>query len=391
MFTPETSKHFKKYVDKSGVVSYILTTRVAPIQQSFYFTSTCMTDNGRYLWFWGKFPPSIINVCFVLDFETDEIIPHYETISAQIGQVDTEGDDYYFTNGNGLYKVKANNPEEVTEIANKSVISYTPFDRFEKNLKGDPPCNGMYCQHLMWANDKKTCLLEPQFIVNGSRIGTINIETGEYEEWLQIHGNKYHHAQICPADPTLGLVNEDFYIDAVTGEYKLIRKLEDGTLCRIVLVRKDGTAKVIPPMFKERATHEWWAADGKSFYSVDMTMGLCRYTMDDGKWELRVPGKAWHGYCSKNEKYYVSDIDLVEQNFRGCESRVRFFNYETKKDVFIITENPRWNAPDKQNSYHMDPHPQFTCNDKYVAHTVTVDGHIDVAITPVDQLIEMTK
>ena len=391
MFTPETSKHFKKYTDPSGVVSYILTTRFAPVQQSFYFTSSCMTDDARYLWFWGKFPPSVVPICAVLDFETDEIIPHFETINAQIGQVDSDNGDLYFTNCDGLYKVSPRDTESVEERANKSVISYTPFDRFEKNLKGDPPCNGVYCQHLMWANDRKTCLLEPQFTVNGSRVGTINIETGEYDEWLQIHGNRYHHAQICPGDPTLGMVNEDFYIDAVTGEYKLIRTLEDGTLCRIVLVRKDGSATVIPPMFKTRATHEWWAKDGKSFYSVDMTMGLCRYTLDDGKWELRVPGKAWHGHCSKNEKYYVTDIDLVEQNFRGCESRVRFYNYETKKDVFIITENPRWNAPDNQNRFHMDPHPQFTAGDKYVAHTVTVDGHIDVALTAVEQLVEMTK
>ena len=43
MFTPETSKHFKEYTDESGVVSYILTTRVAPVQQCPYFTNPGMT------------------------------------------------------------------------------------------------------------------------------------------------------------------------------------------------------------------------------------------------------------------------------------------------------------------------------------------------------------
>ena len=90
---------------------------------------------------------------------------------------------------------------------------------------------------------------------------------------------------------------------------------------------------------------------------------------------------------SQREKY----IDLVDENYRGCESRVRFYNYETKKDVYIITKNPAWNDREHQNPFHMDPHPHFTCGGKYVCHTTTVDGHIDVAITPVDQLIEMTK
>lgn len=391
MYTIETSKHFKKYTDESGVVSYILTTRVAPVQQGFYYTNPCMTDDGRYLWFWCTYPPSISKVCAVLDFETDEITLHPETIGAGIPLMNTENGEALFLNGHGLYKIQPGDTLNSEKIADSSVIAKTVVDRFAASLQGDKPCAGMSATHLLWTNDHKTVLIDTQYKVNGTKVGSLDLETGEFTFWTDVEGRIYNHGAICPTDPDLGMVNEDFWTDAITGEYHLIRKLEDGTLCRIILVRRNGDVEVVPPMFKERATHEWWAADGKSFYSVDMTMGLCRYELATKEWELRVPGKAWHGHCSKDEKYYVTDIDLVDQCFRGCESAVRFYNYETKKDVRIITHNPRWNTPEEQNSYHMDPHPAFAGNDKYIVHTTTVDGHIDVAVTRIDQLIELTK
>lgn len=392
MFTPETSKHFKKYTDESGVVSYILTTRIAPVQQGLYYTNPSMTNDGRYFIFWGAHPISgSRKTIAVLDFETDEITVHHETAGAGIPLLDVDNGDIYLCMGGNMYKIRPDDTENFEVVARSSAVSRSVIDRFQENLQGDKPCAGVSACHLLWTKDKKTVLIDSQYRVNGTKIGTIDMETGKFTHWLDVFGKICNHAAICPTDPELGLVCEEFWIDAITGKYNLIRTLEDGTLCRIALVRPDGSYETIVPMFKERATHEWWADDGKSFYSVDMTMGLCRYTLEDKKWELRVPGKAWHGHSSKNEKYYVSDIDLVDQNFRGCQSRVRFYNYETKKDIFIITYNPAWNAPDNQNSYHMDPHPSFICNDKYVCHTTTVDGHIDVAITPVEQLIEMTK
>ena len=82
MFIPETSKHFKKYTDESGVVSYILKTRVAPIQQGPYFTNPGMTPDGRFMWFGCTCPPSSQKFRAVIDFETDEIFVHYGTVGA---------------------------------------------------------------------------------------------------------------------------------------------------------------------------------------------------------------------------------------------------------------------------------------------------------------------
>lgn len=54
----ERSKNFSPWIDpKCKVRSYILTKRVAPLQQSFYFVNPSMTRDARYLWFYCAFPP----------------------------------------------------------------------------------------------------------------------------------------------------------------------------------------------------------------------------------------------------------------------------------------------------------------------------------------------
>ena len=45
-----------------------------------------------------------------------------------------------------------------------------------------------------------------------------------------------------------------------------------------------------------------------------------------------------------------------------------------------------------ESNLHPDPHPQFVCGDRYVVCTINnADGHMDLAVTPVPQLIEMTS
>ena len=41
--------------------------------------------------------------------------------------------------------------------------------------------------------------------------------------------------------------------------------------------------------------------------------------------------------------------------------------------------------------YHLDPHPRFTQNEKYIVFTTSERGHPDLAIAPVAPLLEMTK
>ena len=43
---------------ETGVTIYILSRKVAPVQEAFYFSNASMTPDGRYLWFYCAFPPS---------------------------------------------------------------------------------------------------------------------------------------------------------------------------------------------------------------------------------------------------------------------------------------------------------------------------------------------
>ena len=47
----EKSSLFEAWTDpQTGIVSYILTKKVVPVQQSFYFVTPSMTSDARYLW-----------------------------------------------------------------------------------------------------------------------------------------------------------------------------------------------------------------------------------------------------------------------------------------------------------------------------------------------------
>ena len=110
MHTPETSRHFTRWVNPSnGVVSYILTGRVAPIQQTFYFTNPAWSADGRYLWFRCGFPPPggrhTQQVLGVIDFEHDELHVYPETqFSESSPAVDPLKGDVYWANHLDVWK-----------------------------------------------------------------------------------------------------------------------------------------------------------------------------------------------------------------------------------------------------------------------------------------------
>ena len=51
---------FRPYADPhSGVTSYVLSKRVAPVQKGNYFVNRSISHDGRYLWFQCASPPSM--------------------------------------------------------------------------------------------------------------------------------------------------------------------------------------------------------------------------------------------------------------------------------------------------------------------------------------------
>ena len=79
--------------------------------------------------------------------------------------------------------------------------------------------------------------------------------------------------------------------------------------------------------------------------------------------------------------------------WRGAESMLYFHNHITGKTIKFLTKNPvveGW-TPENSCPYHIDPHPRFVMDDKYITFTTTVRGCVDLAIANVEELIEATK
>ena len=73
----DIAKHpyFTEWIDpESGVRSYVLTKKLAPLQQSFYFTNSSFSADEQYLWFYAAFPPSPIISTLPLSPRTVETI-----------------------------------------------------------------------------------------------------------------------------------------------------------------------------------------------------------------------------------------------------------------------------------------------------------------------------
>jgi hypothetical protein len=70
---------------------------------------------------------------------------------------------------------------------------------------------------------------------------------------------------------------------------------------------------------------------------------------------------------------------------------VAFWNRETGRGVWIYSTRPALMPREKQSRLHPDPHPHFVMNGRYVVCTANnADGHMDLYVTPVDQLVKMT-
>ncbi|MDQ0877338.1 hypothetical protein QFZ77_005997 [Paenibacillus sp. V4I3] len=64
---------------ESGITSYILSEHHAPFQQAFYFTNANVTNDGKYMWFYASYPPSLGQCLGVIDMVEQEVRVYPET------------------------------------------------------------------------------------------------------------------------------------------------------------------------------------------------------------------------------------------------------------------------------------------------------------------------
>ena len=361
---------FETWTDPaSGVESLVLTRRIAPIQQSFYFVNSGFTDDGRYLWFYCSYPPGgdayYGRQLGVLDF-TDQTLRHFPETQFMDASpfVDPQSGEAYWTTGLGVWK----RGPKVEDKAERVGLFPAEFARRRRPLR--------LATHLSRSADRKSFAIDAQ-IGTEWFVGDLPLDGGEFRLW-QKFDLCHNHAQFSPIDPDLMLIAQDGWIDPATGK-------EGETSDRLWLMRRGEQARRLVPSAPLPASlrgHEWWDADGRHVWYIDYHAGTARVDIQTGERTLVWPGGHTHSHCDQAGKYLVGDINVAD------DWRVAFFNITTGKEIDIVSRLPVPLLP--RPAYHVHPHPRFCLNDRYICYTTNVRGSIDVALVPVSQLIERT-
>lgn len=374
---PASSPLFTAWRDPvSGVESFILDRRVAPLQQSFYYVNPSCSADGRFLWIYCAFPPAGNanqgRSLAVVDFQLQEVRHHPETGFLDASPaVDPATGEAYWCSGTELWKrgpLADDRPVLVNRFPSALVGGRRPW---------------RIATHLTFSADRRAVNFDAEI---GRRwfVGHFPLDGGEPVVWREFD-RCYNHGQFSPADPDLQLVNQDSAVDPVTGECPNYEN-------RMWLVRRDGAAR---PIFPDAAGsdaakhgHEWWSGDGRHVWYIHYNRGVMRVDpfADRPEPELVWPSDTVsHAHTSADESCVVAD------HLPGPETginKVVFLNRRTGREAVIVSQAPY--ADETLRRYHVHPHPQFCLNDRYICYTTTVRGRIDVALVPVDALLAAT-
>ena len=384
MKTPETSRLFERRVDPvSGVAHYVLTEKVCEYQQGFYFVNNSMTSDGRYLWFYATINPIYdgrVRHLGYVDFELDEVIlcPDAVFEGHASPYIDGESGTLYYSYENCLYK------REVGKDKRAVLLCKPKIDGFVSRL----------CTHLTMTSDGKHFFLDARVGNHKFVQGLVDMETGDFEKWTE-STRSTNHGQINPKNDRLALCAYDGYTDMDTGESYRIPKNADGIYERLWTVTPDGTRTMHPPM-NNYATHEWWSADGNKIYYCCDYYGIYGIDLRTGEDIAILEGvDPWHAHCTADERLFVYDEKKLERYggkwYRGCPAAVHLLNRDTGKIATIVTEMPEnGHTPENPNNYHIDPHPRFTDNEKYIVFTTSELGGCDLAVAVVDEVLSHT-
>ena len=363
----DKSKLFEAWRDPdTGIVSYILTRKVAPVQQSFYFVTPSMTSDGRYLWIQcagGSSGSGDDRTLAVVDRAEDTLTHLPETAYDGGPYVDPDDGAAYWCKGVSVYRCGPAPGDEVT------LVNTIPED-VHRGRTGKQKVS-----HLTRSADGKEFFMDSQF-GNDWVAGSLPLDGSDYQVW-QVFGRCYNHAQFNPVDSDLALIAQDWWPDAAGH----VKKYDN----RMWTIRRGEKARPIFE-FDNFYGHEWWDADGRTIWYIDYNKGTFKVdaftTEDVHVW----PAGNGHSHCSTCGRHLAGDIDVYSWRARGC--RVGFLNTVTGKEVNIVSDLP---MHPEMNTYHIHPHPQFCADNEFVAYTTTVRGQADFALTRTADLIAATS
>lgn len=373
----ERSPLFTPWCDPvSGVESFILGRRIAPLQQSFYYVNQSFSDDGRFLWIYCAFPPAGNGnqgrSLAVVDFELQEIRHYPETGFLDASPaVDLASGTAYWCTGVEIWKrgpLAGDLPVLVNRFPQTLALSRRPW---------------RLATHLTFSADRKALNIDAE-IGRQFFVGHAPLDGGDVVIWQELD-RAYNHGQFSPADPDLQLINQDSAVDPVTGACPNYEN-------RMWLIRRGGKAA---PIFADVASsgaamhgHEWWSVDGRHVWYIHYGRGVMRVDpfQAQPQAELMWPSDTVsHAHTDATETYVVADC---QPGAATGISKVIFYNRKTGREVSIVSQMPY--PPDALRRYHVHPHPQFCLQDRYICYTTLVLGRLDVALISVESLVALT-
>jgi hypothetical protein len=250
-----------------------------------------------------------------------------------------------------------------------------------------------YYTHLTLSHDRTLAFLDTQ-ADDDHIMGVLNIKTGAYTKWydagLLPHIN---HGQINPVRNDIALCCWECvpWTDSKGVLHDELRdwdKKNPGKPYPRLQLCEPGKLTMVPAK-SQYATHERWDEQGEGFYWCAPT-GVWYHDLKTGQQQIVSP-KGTHAFMSRDRNYVVSDIS-VGGWWRGCAWQVYFHNRKTNRGIHLFSYRPSICPKDKPSRIHPDPHPQFVCKDRYIICTIGYDdGHVETAVTPVDELIRKTS
>ncbi|MBN1581815.1 MAG: hypothetical protein JXA89_14010 [Anaerolineae bacterium] len=359
LFTPITHP-------ETGLSLYLLTEKVAPVQQNFYFVNSGMTDDARFLWFYCAFPPSPVKTLGVIDFEAGTVrhVPQTQ-FNGSTPYVDPASGTVFWGARESIWRLSPTETDAMPDLVNSlppDVVRTRTVHRL--------------ATHLTRSADGTEFLVDAALGIQWI-LGTLPLDGGDFQLWHRFDRN-YNHAQFSPTDPDMALFAEENHPDPITG-------LRFPIVDRMWLIRRGEHPR---PVYDEptRVTHEWWDADGEHVWCVWGHESWRTHIETCAVEKIAWPAHCWHAHNSINSDFLICDSN--EKFFRGCPSAVYFLNRHSGKTLKLV-DNPGMGGI-TGSSYHIDPHPRFCGQDQFVVFTTTIRGEVDLAIVKTADLVDRT-
>jgi hypothetical protein len=353
----------------TGVESFILTERVAPVQQSFYFTNPSVSADGRWLWFYAAFPPGQYRCLAAACLDPEEPAVRLFPGAAFTGSspiVAPEGDAAYFCSRTSVWRQPLAGDAEPVCTVSDEWIGKRRFDRL--------------ATHLTLSADGRL------FLLDGAVGGYWFVAVGDREsggvEILKEFRRHHNHGQFSPTEPALFSLAQDWWNDPVSGRhFPYDHRIWLGTTD---LSRWEPLHTCEGFLYGTRACHEWWSADGLMCWT-DYAEGAMECDIATGRVTHVWKRPLCHTHCDPERRYWAADQSPYTWHDSPCQ--VLFYDRATGEEIAIASAllEPRW----PRGYYHLDPHPQFSPSGDVVVYTTTARGGVpDVAIAPLEGILE---